>query len=175
MTLDLPNDLVARVKLLAEQEEQKLKDTVAALLRTGLAALSSGSPAVVNADKSMLARRKELTRKFIAGEWGVELADFEIALQTDRRKAGAARQRNWFLSNRALLRASPRARLPSTGQIGRAPILAAGRGLVPFRFLRFPLSFPRAARCVSHSIGDHVWHGGDGHEPSDRRARDVLG
>ena len=86
-TLDLPDDLVKKVKLLAVHEGMKLKDAVAELLRKGLAAASAGSATIVTADKAMLTRRKELTRKFVSGEWGVELAGHEAASEADRRSA----------------------------------------------------------------------------------------
>jgi hypothetical protein len=94
-TLDLPDDLVKEMKLLAVHEGKKLKDAVAELLRKGLAAGSGRSRTVVKADKAMLARRKEMTRKFVSGEWGVELAGFEDAAEADRikerKKAKASR------------------------------------------------------------------------------------
>ena len=34
----------------------------------------------------MLKRRKEITRKFVAGEWGVELAGFEAGRDADHQK-----------------------------------------------------------------------------------------
>jgi plasmid stability protein len=43
MTLDLPDELVRRVKMRAVQSDRKLKDTVAELLETGLRA-ASGTP-----------------------------------------------------------------------------------------------------------------------------------
>jgi hypothetical protein len=86
-TLDLPDDLVKEMKLLAIHEGKKLKDAVADLLRKGLSASSGPSRTLVKADRAMLKRRKEMTRKFISGEWGVELAGFEEAAEADRRKA----------------------------------------------------------------------------------------
>lgn len=35
----------------------------------------------------MLMRRKEITDKFISGEWGAELAGYEESQEVDRRKA----------------------------------------------------------------------------------------
>ena len=87
MTIDLPDDLAKRVKLLAVHEDQKLKDMVAELLRLGLSAAAPGSPTVVKADKAVLSRRRAITRKFISGEWGVELRGFEESREADRRKA----------------------------------------------------------------------------------------
>jgi len=86
-TLELPDDLVKQIKLRAVHEGRKLKDAVADLLRKGLAAGSGASATVVKADKAMLKRRRELTRKFVSGEWGLELAGFEAAQEADRRAA----------------------------------------------------------------------------------------
>jgi hypothetical protein len=87
MTLDLPDDLVKEVKLLAVHEDQKLKDAVTDLLRKGLASPSGGSSTAFKADKALLKRRKTLTRKFVSGKWGVELDGVEAARQADRRAA----------------------------------------------------------------------------------------
>jgi plasmid stability protein len=86
-TLELPDDLIKEIKLRAVHEGKKLKDAMADLLRTGLAAGSVGSATVVKVDKATLKRREELTRKFISGEWGVELAGYEAAQEADRRSA----------------------------------------------------------------------------------------
>lgn len=93
-TLDLPDALVKQIKLRAIHEGKKLKDAVADLLRKGLAATSAGSATVVKADKRMLKRRRELTRKFISGEWGLELAGYEAAADADRRSA-TQRSKTW--------------------------------------------------------------------------------
>ncbi|MGH9675963.1 MAG: hypothetical protein ACRD36_02585, partial [Candidatus Acidiferrum sp.] len=76
------------------QEGRKLKDAVADLLRKGLAADPAQSPTVVKANEAMLQRRKELTRKFLSGEWGLELAGYEETKEADRRKS-AERARAW--------------------------------------------------------------------------------
>ena len=78
-TLDLPADLVKEVKLRAVHEDKKLKDAVAELLRDGLAAAPVDSATRLNVDKATLERRAGMTRKFISGEWAVELAGFEDA------------------------------------------------------------------------------------------------
>jgi len=85
-TLELPDDLVREVKLRALHEGKELKDAVAALLWRGLATETVGSPTVVKATGAMLKRRKEITRKFVAGEWGVELAGFEAGRDADHQK-----------------------------------------------------------------------------------------
>ena len=92
-TIELPDDLIKEVKLLAVGEGRKLKDVVADLLRRGLNGTSAG-PTVVKVGKAMLKRRKALTQKFVAGEWGVELAGYEAARETDRR-AAAKRAKAW--------------------------------------------------------------------------------
>ena len=54
-TLDLPDALVKQVKLVALREGRKLKDTVADLLRKGLAAGPTGAkpmPPVITKDKT---------------------------------------------------------------------------------------------------------------------------
>jgi hypothetical protein len=86
-TLELPDDLLKQVKLRAVHDGMRLKDAVAELLRKGLAAASGGSATVVSVDKATLKRRKELTRKFVSGEWGVVLAGYEAARDADRRSA----------------------------------------------------------------------------------------
>ena len=83
-TLELPDDLVKEIKLGAVNEGKKLKDAVADLLRTGLANGARGVAAVINADKAMLKRRREVANKFISGQWGVELAGFEAGRAADR-------------------------------------------------------------------------------------------
>jgi hypothetical protein len=86
-TLELPDDLVTEIKLLAVQEGKKLKDAVADLLRQGLEASAAGSGTVVKADKAMLKRRKALTKKFVAGEWGLDLTGYEAGRTAERRSA----------------------------------------------------------------------------------------
>lgn len=93
-TLELPDDLVKEVKLRALHEGAKLKDMVAALLRAGLRTGRVNGSGGVRADKESLARRKVLTRKFVSGEWGVELSGYEAARKQDR-AAGAKRSRAW--------------------------------------------------------------------------------
>jgi len=93
-TLDLPEELVKEVKLRAVHEGMKLKDAMAELLRKGLAAGEGGSATIVKADKRMLKRRRELVRKFVSGEWGVELAAYESAHAVDRSSA-SRRSRAW--------------------------------------------------------------------------------
>jgi hypothetical protein len=94
-TIDLPDELVKEIKLLAVNEGKKLKDAVADLLRQSLSTSSSASGGtVVNADKATLKRRKALTQKFVAAKWGVELAGYEAARKADRCSA-AERAQAW--------------------------------------------------------------------------------
>jgi hypothetical protein len=94
-TLELPDDLVKEIKLRAVHQGAKLKDMVADLLRAGLrAAPVNGVGKALPVDKASLARRKALTRKFVSGEWGVELSGYEAARKQDR-AAGEKRSRVW--------------------------------------------------------------------------------
>ena len=86
-TVDLPDGLVKAVKLRAVHDGRKLKDTVAELLRIGLARESGGSTTKVRADATMMKHRRELVGKFVSGEWGVELAGYEESRQADRASA----------------------------------------------------------------------------------------
>lgn len=72
-TLELPANLVKEIKLRAVQQGAKLDDLVADLLREGLRASPAGASRLPAVDKATMARRKALTRKFVSGEWGVEL------------------------------------------------------------------------------------------------------
>jgi hypothetical protein len=54
ITLDLPEALVKRLKLRALQNGRKLKDTVAALLRKGLAVAAATEPLVTRDKKTGL-------------------------------------------------------------------------------------------------------------------------
>jgi len=93
-TVDLPDALVKEIKLRAVHEGKKLKDAVAELLRLGLDAPAGRGPTNVRPDKATLARRRELTRKFVSGEWGVALDGYEAARATDR-AIGEKRERAW--------------------------------------------------------------------------------
>jgi plasmid stability protein len=81
-TLDLPADLVEDIRLRAEQEGRGLDETVAELLRAGLAASSSRT--AVRATPSMLEERKRIAKKFRTGEWGTDLSGFEEGRKADR-------------------------------------------------------------------------------------------
>lgn len=93
-TLELPDELVKEIKLRAVHQGAKLKDMVADLLRAGLRTTGVNGSGRTRADKESLARRKTLTRKFVSGEWGVELSGYEAARKQDR-AAGAKRARAW--------------------------------------------------------------------------------
>src|SRR5688572_5714158 len=92
-TIDLPDELVKEIKLRAVHAGKKLKDAVAELLREGLEA-SAENCAAVKAGAATLKRRKALTQKFVAGEWGVDLAGCESAREADRRSA-KSRDNSW--------------------------------------------------------------------------------
>lgn len=55
-TLDLPDDLLRTIKIRAAQEDRKLKDTIADLLRRGLAAESDDPAPVRNRVRLPLVR-----------------------------------------------------------------------------------------------------------------------
>lgn len=93
-TLDLPQDLVEDIHLRAEQEGRGLDETVAELLRAGLAASSSRTATVVQATAAMLEERRRIGEKFLSGEWGADLTGFEEGRVADR-KASEARDRAW--------------------------------------------------------------------------------
>src|SRR5258708_8633950 len=92
-TIELPDDLIKEVKMLAINQGRKLKDVVADLLRHALNG-ASAHPTVVKAGKSVLKRRKALTQKFLSGQWGIEFAGYEAAREADRRSA-AKRAKTW--------------------------------------------------------------------------------
>jgi plasmid stability protein len=92
-TLDLPDDLVEHVQLRAKQEGRGPDETVAELLRAGLAA-SPAQPATVVAETSMREERKRIAEKFLTGEWGVDLAGFAEGRKADR-EAAETRDRIW--------------------------------------------------------------------------------
>ncbi|HXA16972.1 MAG TPA: hypothetical protein VN380_08275 [Thermoanaerobaculia bacterium] len=93
-TLDLPDDLVEDIHLRAEQEGRGLDETVAQLLRAGLAVSSSRTTTSVHATASMLEERKRIAEKFLTGEWGADLTGFEEGRKADR-DAAEARDRAW--------------------------------------------------------------------------------
>jgi hypothetical protein len=86
-TMDLPETLVMRIKLRAVHDGAKLKDTFADLLERGLENDSNGFATEVLADAAMMKRRREVLKKFVSGEWGVELAGYEEGRELDRQKA----------------------------------------------------------------------------------------
>lgn len=87
-TIDLPAELVTEIRLRAARAGHKLKDAFAELLRRGLAA-SAHVPLSGGADRAALKRRKHLMRKFVTGEWGVDLDGAEAGREADRRTAKA--------------------------------------------------------------------------------------
>jgi plasmid stability protein len=92
--LDLPDDLIEDIHLRAAQEGRGLDETVAELLRAGLAASSSRTATVVRATASMLEERRRIAEKFRTGEWGTDLSGFEEGRMADRAEA-EIRDRAW--------------------------------------------------------------------------------
>ncbi len=86
-SLELPDDLAEQVRLRALHEGKDLKDTIADLLRTGLAVRSETSRATFQVDEDTLSRRRAVSEKFISGEWGAELVGFEAERERDRSAA----------------------------------------------------------------------------------------
>jgi plasmid stability protein len=93
-TLDLPDDLLEDVQLRARQEGRRLEETVAELLRAGLAASSPQPATAVVAEPLMLQDRKRIAEKFLTGEWGADLAGFEEGRLADR-DAAETRDQVW--------------------------------------------------------------------------------
>lgn len=85
-TIDLPDELVKEVKLLAVMEGKKLKDEMADLLRTGLAANPRKPTEVPIPDAETMRRRAEIADKFVSGEWGVEYKGYDEAKAAEREK-----------------------------------------------------------------------------------------
>jgi plasmid stability protein len=90
-SLELPDDLLAEIRLRASREGRGLDDFVIDLLRKALA--GSGGEALT-VDDAMLEARRQLAEKFVSGEWGAELSGFEAARAADRDSA-TARERAW--------------------------------------------------------------------------------
>jgi hypothetical protein len=83
-TLDLPADLVEDIQLRAEREGRGLDETIAELLRAGLAASPAKNATTFRATASMLQERRQIADKFRTGEWGTDLAGFEEGRMADR-------------------------------------------------------------------------------------------
>ena len=92
--LYIPDDLAEGVRLRAAEEGRRLDETVAHLLRIGLAAGSVRPANDIHADSSMLEERKQIVEKFITGEWGLELAGIVEGRVADRESA-EVRERAW--------------------------------------------------------------------------------
>src|SRR5712672_1926899 len=93
-TLDLPKDLIEDIQLRASQDGRGLDETVTELLRAGLAASPVRSATVIRADAAMLEARKRIAKKFLTGEWGLDLSGFEEGRKADR-DASKAQERAW--------------------------------------------------------------------------------
>lgn len=85
--LELPDELVEGVQRRAAEEGRGLDETVADLLRIGLATASVRAATAIRADSSMLEERKRIADRFITGEWGVELAGLAEGRVADRESA----------------------------------------------------------------------------------------
>jgi len=72
-TLEMPDDLMRRVKMRAVQRNQRLKDTVAQLLEAGIAAASDDKPSVRAPKPVHLRHRRPLT-----------IDDIEVAIAAGR-------------------------------------------------------------------------------------------
>jgi hypothetical protein len=83
-TLELPEDLVHEIELVAAHDGKDLGDAVIELLRKGLNLAANGPQTTVQVDQASLVRRKEIAEKFMSGEWGVELSGFEAGRAADR-------------------------------------------------------------------------------------------
>jgi hypothetical protein len=94
MTWDLPPEVEKDVNLRAVHEGKKLKEIVAELLREALTATDAAGATVVTAAKESLKHRKEVARKFVTGEWGLDLAGYE-STKTAGRKSASARAKAW--------------------------------------------------------------------------------
>ena len=81
-TLTLPDDLVEDIEVRAAKEGRPFEETVAELLRAGLAASSMRTE--LHVDEAMLEERRRVASKFLSGEWGVELSGFEEGRARDR-------------------------------------------------------------------------------------------
>ncbi|HSY49623.1 MAG TPA: hypothetical protein VLC46_12480 [Thermoanaerobaculia bacterium] len=93
-TLVLPNDLLEDVRLRVAREGLGLDETVAELLRVGLAASHSRPVTAIRADAWMLEERRRIAEKFRTGEWGADLPGFEEGRVADR-EAAEMRERAW--------------------------------------------------------------------------------
>ena len=72
-TLEIPDELMRRVKMRAVQRNQKLKDTVATLLEAGIAAASDDAPLVYLPKPVRLKARRTVT-----------IADIQTAIASGR-------------------------------------------------------------------------------------------
>lgn len=84
-TLQLPHELVQEVQDRAKQSGQTLEVVATRLLSSALVA-ERGTHSE-SSDPSLLARRRELTQKFVSGELGVELIGIDGSREEDRRES----------------------------------------------------------------------------------------
>jgi hypothetical protein len=81
-THELPEDLVEKIHDRASREGRQFAETMTDLLRKALAESEMAAP-----PEAMLDARKRLADKFISGEWGADLAEFEAARRDDRERS----------------------------------------------------------------------------------------
>jgi hypothetical protein len=72
-TLEIPDELMRRVKMRAVQRNQKLKDTVATLLEAGIVAVSDAAP-LAHLPKPVRLKKRPL----------ITIADIETAIASGR-------------------------------------------------------------------------------------------
>ena len=84
-SVEVPTQLFSEIQLRAARQGEPVQAVVEDLLRKGLAADAPPAATEVVASEEMLRRRREITDKFVSGEWGVELEGFEAGQEADRR------------------------------------------------------------------------------------------
>jgi plasmid stability protein len=93
-TLNLPDDLVEDIQARAAQKGRGLDETIAELLRAGLAVELTRPATLVHADPSMLEERQRVAAMFLSGDWGVELSGFAEG-RTEDRELAETRNLTW--------------------------------------------------------------------------------
>lgn len=84
-TLQLPLELVQEMQDRAEKTGQTLEVVAARLLSS--APVAERDTRSESSDPSLMARRRELTQKFVSGELGVELTGIDESREADRRES----------------------------------------------------------------------------------------
>lgn len=83
--IELPDDLVKDLGNRAAQEGEPLDQTVAKVVRAGIAVAAKTTHIPV--DPAILEERRKIAEKFLSGEWGTQLDGFGEAREADRRRA----------------------------------------------------------------------------------------